>query len=149
LGVVDATIYVDTSFNGGTCQTGYYIYFNEQPLIGYSNTFSCSDNNSAEVTGILLACQKAVEVFQQVSLGATNKYYFTVHNDNITAVTVSDSKYKPSKKANGKFKLPREIKTWCEENNVTLKCIRKKRGDCIMKKCDKLSKSYRKGGFCE
>ena len=146
MGIITATIYVDTSFSSGVCQTGYYIYFQACPIIGHTEVFEASDNNSAELKGIEKACAEAIncitgEVNNKENL---DQFNFTVYNDNITAVTVADSNYKPSKKANGRFQSTKDIKAWCDENNVKLKCIRMRRGDPIMKKCDKLSKTYRK-----
>lgn len=145
MGVIKATIYVDTSFNSGVCQTGYYIEFNGETITGSSEVYHCSNNNSAEIHGIKLASELIVTACSILyDPEDRESFHFTVYNDNITAVTVSDSKYKPSKKANGKFKSTAEIQAWCKENNVTLKCIRRRRGDPIMKKCDKLSKEHRR-----
>ena len=147
--LITATIYVDTSFNNGICQAGYYIYFNfgNEPYVNCTEVFEAPDNNSAELYGIQKACEVTMNMYKSVyNYDEEPEYHFKVFNDNITAVTVSDSGYKPSKKANGRFKHTKWIKAWCEENNITLKCVRKKRSHVIMKKCDKLSKSYRKEG---
>lgn len=146
MGVEDAIIYVDTSWNGGVCQTGYHIEIGGECFEGSSAVFQCMDNNSAEVKGIQIACQKAIEGHHAIFPNKTGSYRFLVYNDNITAVTVSDSMYTPSIKARGRFQSTTEIKNWCQEQNVILKCIRKKRSHRIMKKCDRLSKKFRKEG---
>lgn len=148
MGVGAAVIYVDTSWNSGVCQCGYCINIGEKWFAESSPIFECDDNNSAEIKGILIACQKAIEAHHGIYPEYVGSYHLKVYNDNITAVTVSDSSYTPSKKANGKFQSTSEIKDWCTDNNVILKCIRKKRNDTVMKKCDKLSKAYRKEKLC-
>lgn len=146
MGVIKATIHVDTSYNNGICQTGYIINIGNNILKEYSTIFSAVDNNVAEIKGIQIAVQRAVEYYLNNHSPIHYKFFFTVYNDNIIAITVTDHSYVPSKKIkdSSKYKETKLLKEWCIEKNVILNCNRKKRSRPIMKECDKLSKIYRK-----
>lgn len=136
---MNITIHCDTSFNKGKCCTGYILNIDEKIIKDRSSVFHATNNNEAEITGILIACKR---VLTEINIEDAVK--MNVYNDNIVAVTVSDSNYTPSNKAKKKFTTSYLIKDWCKENKVHLHCMRKRRNAPIMKECDKLSKVYRK-----
>lgn len=136
---MNVVIHCDTSFNNGISCTGYIININNEIIKGSSSVFNANNNNEAEIMGILISCKIAIK---KIKKGTPSK--FIIFNDNIVAVTVTDSRYKPSAKAKKKFKAPNLVKEWCELNDIQLTCIRKKRSSPLIKECDKLSKVYRR-----
>jgi ribonuclease HI len=147
LDVIKATIYVDTSYNNGTCCSGYVIHVGEgKPLMERSPLFEAVDNNEAEIHGVYIAVKVALSLIKKKYGDSIDKKFFVfkVYNDNHTAVASCCTGYVPRKKATKRMNVLLELKEYCGDNRITLNCIHKKRSDVTIKKCDRLSKEYRK-----
>ncbi len=144
--VIKATIHVDTSYDNGTCCSGYVINIGRIVVKERSYIFEAVDNNEAEIHGIYIAVKVAMNVIKKQYGSEIDKKFFVfkVYNDNVTATAVCSTGYVASKKSLKRMDVLYDLKEYCGNNRITLNCIHKKRTDPTLKKCDRLSKEYRK-----
>jgi ribonuclease HI len=146
LGLIKCEIYVDTSFCNGTCQSGFVIKHKSIEYAGSSSIFHAPDNNTAEMIGMQLASEEALILLNNEYVLVQPSYYFDIYNDNISATTFIDVNYKLRIEETEIYKTTHYIKEWFQNQNIYVKCHRMKRNRPQIKKCDKLSKVYRKKG---
>jgi len=133
-------VYVDSSYRGkdSKCQTGYIYaspYTNKMQKIS-SVVFMSDNNNDAEIMGVYLAIE---DIY--------NKYHikdFIIYNDSIIGCAMLKEDTKITPRTFKDHPMLKMIKDYFKEKCITIDIRRLPRKDPMMKKCDKLSKAYRR-----